>query len=192
MPPFVGMTPSLNLITLLLPDNIKQEKILRSPPDGTINEKEMRSIPYPFTKYLQQKRGKHLLSIVNLDINYNFVLLKRIFYIFLFIAGSHLSANAQIKTAFNKGVNGADEAVKTVKLYPNPATSFINFEFDKKYDATYTLLIFNFIGKKIEDLKITDKKITLPLNDYYRGIYVFQVRDKQGEVMESGKFQVSR
>ena len=112
-----------------------------------------------------------------------FVLLKKILYIFIFIAGFQLSSNAQVK-------HFANDAVKTVKFYPNPATSFINFEFSENYDDSYTLVIFNFIGKKIEDLKVTDQKMAVSLTNYYRGLYVFQLRDKQGNVIESGKFQV--
>ncbi|MEO9020498.1 MAG: T9SS type A sorting domain-containing protein [Ginsengibacter sp.] len=111
--------------------------------------------------------------------------MKKILYILLFIAGFQFNSNAQIKT-----VRTANDITKTVKFYPNPATSFINFEFDKNYDNSYSLLIFNFIGKKIEEIKVTDKKMTVSLSDYYRGIYVFQLRDKQGSIVESGKFQV--
>jgi hypothetical protein len=42
----------------------------------------------------------------------------------------------------------------------------------------------------VEDLKVTDQKITVSLTDFYRGVYVFQLRDKQGNIIESGKFQV--
>ncbi|HXR83611.1 MAG TPA: T9SS type A sorting domain-containing protein [Hanamia sp.] len=80
--------------------------------------------------------------------------------------------------------------MKTVKFYPNPAVSFINFEFSKNYDNSYSLLIFNFIGKKIEDLQVTGQKMSVSLTDFYRGVYIFQLRDKQGTIVESGKFQV--
>ncbi|HEY5406756.1 MAG TPA: T9SS type A sorting domain-containing protein [Ginsengibacter sp.] len=111
--------------------------------------------------------------------------MKRIFYIFIFIAGFHLSSTAQVKSTF---IN--DEGVQTVKFYPNPASSFINFEFTKVYNKSYSLLIYNFIGKKMTELKPTDQKITVPLTEYYRGVYIFQLRDAQGNVVESGKFQV--
>ena len=127
-----------------------------------------------------------------MNINDNFVLLKRIFYIFILIAGLHFSSNAQVKSNLTKSDLVNNEASKTVKLYPNPATSFVNFEFDKKYDNTYSLVIFNFIGKQVEDLKLSDKKITVSLTNYYRGVYIFQLRDKQGTIVESGKFQVSK
>lgn len=83
-----------------------------------------------------------------------------------------------------------NDAVKTVKFYPNPAVSFINFEFNKNYDNSYSILIFNFLGKKIEELKVNDIKMTVSVSDFYRGVYVFQLRDKQGTIIESGKFQV--
>lgn len=99
--------------------------------------------------------------------------------------GFNFSGSAQVKSTFI-----SDEAVKTVKFYPNPASSFINFEFKKDYNKSYTLLIYNFIGKKMTELKPTDQKITVSLTEYYRGVYIFQLRDAQGIVVESGKFQV--
>ena len=119
------------------------------------------------------------------DNKYNFVILKRIFYIFLFIAGFHLSSAAQVKSTFI-----SDNSVKSIKFYPNPAVSLINFEFQKGYDKSYSLLIFNFIGKKVYELKPTDEKITVPLTDFYRGVYIYQLRDRSGKIIESGKFQV--
>ncbi|HSQ43585.1 MAG TPA: T9SS type A sorting domain-containing protein [Ginsengibacter sp.] len=111
--------------------------------------------------------------------------MKRIFYIFILIAGFHLSSAAQVKSTF---IN--DDGVQTVKFYPNPAASFINFEFKKNYDQSYTLVIYNFIGKKMTELKPAEQKITVSLTEYYRGVYIFQLRDAQGNIVESGKFQV--
>ena len=110
--------------------------------------------------------------------------MKRIFYIIIFIAGLSFSSNAQVKSTYET----AD--AKTVKFFPNPATSFINFEFEKNYNDNFKLEIFNFIGKKIVDLKVSDRKITVPLTDFYRGVYIFQLRDQKGNIVESGKFQV--
>lgn len=87
-------------------------------------------------------------------------------------------------------MRSVSDITKTVKYYPNPATSFINFEFEKGDVNSYSLVIFNFIGKKIDEFKIADTKMTVSLIDYYRGIYIFQLRDKQGNIVESGKFQV--
>lgn len=112
--------------------------------------------------------------------------MKRIFYIFFLIAGLNFCSSAQIRSTFLGGT------VNTVKFYPNPAVSIINFEFEKNYDKSYSLLIYNFIGKKIIEMKITDQKLNIPLTDFYRGVYIFQLRDKQGNIVESGKFQVAK
>jgi type IX secretion system substrate protein len=111
--------------------------------------------------------------------------LKKILYIIILIAGFQFNTTAQ-----SRPLHFTTDAVKTIKFYPNPASSFINFDFSKNYDQSYTLVIFNFIGKKIEDLKVTDQKMTVSLTDFYRGVYIFQLRDKDGNVVESGKFQV--
>ena len=111
--------------------------------------------------------------------------MKRIFYIFIFLTGFYATGSAQVKSSF---IN--DNSVKTLKFYPNPAASFINFEFEKTYDKSYTLLIYNFIVKKMLEIKPSDQKITVSLTDFYRGVYIFQLRDAQGTIVESGKFQV--
>ena len=111
--------------------------------------------------------------------------MKKIFYIFLLIGGFHFSSTAQVRSTFI-----SDNEVKIVKFYPNPAVGSINFEFQTTFDKSYTLLIFNFIGKKVMDLKPSDKKIMIPLTDFYRGVYIFQLRDAKGNIVESGKFQV--
>lgn len=80
--------------------------------------------------------------------------------------------------------------VRIVKCYPNPATSVINFEFASA-DKSNTLQIYSFTGKKMTDQPLSANKISVILgNDFYRGIYIFQLRDKGGKIIETGKFQV--
>lgn len=125
--------------------------------------------------------------IVAILINLNtFVLLKKYFYIILFLTGLHISAAAQTQPTREDS-----SPVKTIRFYPNPAVSYINFEFVKKPEpGDLTLYIFSFIGKKVADIKVSQQKFTLSLNDYFRGVYIFQLRDSKGNIVESGKFQV--
>jgi hypothetical protein len=82
------------------------------------------------------------------------------------------------------------EQVK-VKFYPNPASTVINFEFTRSNpDATYTLQVFNFIGKKVAEVNVSSNKASVSLDNFFRGVYIFQLRDKTGRIVESGKFQV--
>jgi hypothetical protein len=88
-----------------------------------------------------------------------------------------------------KSTNDAD-AVKVVKFYPNPATTAINFELPGGYEKSYTIQLFNFMGKKVSEINVTTQRISFSLDGFYRGVYIYQLRDKYGKVVDSGKFQV--
>jgi hypothetical protein len=82
---------------------------------------------------------------------------------------------------------------KVTHFYPNPATNYINFTFDKSVDRSYTLQIYNFIGRKMNETRVSDLKLTISLDDsYLRGLYIYQLRDQTGRIVDSGKFQVSK
>ena len=87
---------------------------------------------------------------------------------------------------------GEDPATAIVKFYPNPATSIITFDFQSGYDKSLNLQIFSFIGKKVQEINNVTPKTVLNLTDFYRGMYIFQLKDKNGKVVDSGKFQVSK
>jgi len=86
----------------------------------------------------------------------------------------------------------ASVQAKTIKCYPNPAISFINFEFRNDFvSKDYSLSVYSFTGKKVYEINITSAKATLTFtSEFYRGIYVYQLRDKGGKIVETGKFQV--
>ncbi len=114
---------------------------------------------------------------------------ERMKYIYLiFLLTLSFFANAQA----GKGIDQTSEMaqVKVVKFYPNPATTVINFELLQRAEKAYTLQIYNFMGKKVFEVAEVDSKTSIPLSDYFRGVYIYQVRDKSGKIVESGKFQV--
>ncbi len=84
----------------------------------------------------------------------------------------------------------SDGGSKIVKLYPNPATSRINFELQNNNEQGYDLIVFNFLGKRIDQFKNLNARTTIELDKYYSGVYIFQLRDRQGNLVESGKFNV--
>lgn len=114
--------------------------------------------------------------------------MKKIFYILTFLFGITFTSFAQVKLAPDQ----APPTAKIIKFYPNPASSVINFDFQRSYDNTFSLFIFNFMGKKVYEQKNCPSRINLNLEDFYRGIYVFQLKDKNGATIESGKFQVEK
>ena len=79
-----------------------------------------------------------------------------------------------------------------IKFYPNPAISFITFDLQKSSDKAYDMQIFNFLGKMVFEQKNIAPKTTINLTDYSRGVYIYQLRDHDGKILESGKFQVSK
>lgn len=116
-----------------------------------------------------------------------FTLLKKSIYILIVLIGLTFTSFAQNRTE----TEPASQA-KMIKFYPNPATSVINFEFQRSFDKSYSLQIFNFMGKKVYELKTLSSRININLDEFYRGIYIFQLRDKNGSIVESGKFQVNK
>lgn len=89
-------------------------------------------------------------------------------------------------------VVSAKEVVKIIKFYPNPATTTINFEFQRDYDRSYQFQIYSFLGRKVFEITNVSVNNQVNLNDFNRGVYIFQLRDKTGKIIESGKFQVSK
>ena len=112
--------------------------------------------------------------------------MKKIFYILIFTVLYSWDSFSQSKSPLLT----TDLPVKFMRYYPNPAVSVINFEFQKDYDKSLSFQIFNFIGKKVFDLKTVTPKINVLLTDFYRGVYIYQLRNKLGKIIDSGKFQV--
>lgn len=97
------------------------------------------------------------------------------------------------KSQESASASAAQEATaKIIKFYPNPATSIINFDFQKGYDKSYNFQIFNFLGKKVFEINNVTPRTIVNLSDFYRGVYIFQLKDKSGKMIDSGKFQVSK
>lgn len=114
------------------------------------------------------------------------------FYLIILFTGFTLFATAQEGKPSETTYSSDFTKAKVLKFYPNPASGVINFEFLKPVQRDLTLQVYNFIGKKVFELNGVSQKTTVPLNDFYRGVYIFQLRDKSGRIVESGKFQVNK
>jgi hypothetical protein len=111
--------------------------------------------------------------------------LKKIVYILILLIGINFTSFAQTKSPAQ-----GEPIAKLIKPYPIPATTAINFEFLYGYNKTFSLQIYNFMGKKVNEFSKIPPIMTVPLDDFYRGLYVYQLRDKDGKIIDSGKFQV--
>lgn len=111
----------------------------------------------------------------------------RIFYILLSII---LLTSTQARSQARSSLPDPEPA--TVKFYPNPAVSYITFDIEKDPGKSYTLQIYNFMGGKVKDIPDISSRTIVNLSDFIRGIYIFQLKDQNGRVERSGRFQVNK
>jgi len=124
-------------------------------------------------------------SIID-TIKRNFISLKRLLPIISVILLSVIHAEGQQRSL------PPDGKERVVKFYPNPATSFITFDLQKTIDKGCDIQVFNLLGKIVYEQKNITPRTTINLTDYNRGVYIYQLRDHDGKILESGKFQVSK
>ncbi len=110
----------------------------------------------------------------------------KIFYILSFILLTTLQSKSQTGRPASQ-----DLLARVTKFYPNPAVSQITFDFDQNFDKSYSFQVYNFVGKKVLDIPAVNQKTVVNVTDFYRGVYIFQLKDKSGKMIDSGKFQVS-
>ncbi len=79
-----------------------------------------------------------------------------------------------------------------VKFYPNPAVNFITFEIKEPVERGSSLQVYSFLGRQVASVPVNAQRVTVNVSEYFRGIYVFQLRSPSGKVVETNKFQVSR
>lgn len=91
-----------------------------------------------------------------------------------------------------KRVAVGDNTPKVVNIYPNPARSFVRIQYRYATPPPSTLIIFNFAGKKQFEMNQPGNNVYIDLAEFRRGIYVFQFRDRNGQIIDSGKFQVEK
>lgn len=114
--------------------------------------------------------------------------MKRFLPILFFLLLTAVTSQAQSSRTGQPG-----EGDRIVKLYPNPATSYITFDLQRNYKKGLTVQIYNgVLGKKMYESQNITEKFTLNLTDFTRGIYIYHLVDATGKIIESGKFQVSR
>ena len=118
-----------------------------------------------------------------------FVSLRRILPILSFILLIAIQSQGQS----SRTLPSAESQDRIVKLYPNPATTYVTFDLQKNYRAGLTITVYNgVLGKKVFESANVPSKVTVDLSDFNRGVYIYHLIDPNGKIIESGKFQVSR
>ena len=114
--------------------------------------------------------------------------MKKLFLILTFFIGINFTSFAQIKPTPDNGIVQA----KFIKSYPNPASTVVNFEFQKGYSRSYSIQVLNSIGKKVYVANNIPSRLSVDIKaeKFYRGIYIYQLVDRNGMVVESGKILI--
>ena len=95
--------------------------------------------------------------------------------------------------ATRMGFNSSVTQTGILRFYPNPATTSITFDFQRSYDKGYSIQIYNAVlGRKMYEQSNIPDKLNIDLGNFTRGVYVYQLIDKTGKLVETGKFQVSK
>jgi hypothetical protein len=72
---------------------------------------------------------------------------------------------------------------KPLKVYPNPATDFINLEFEGIVPSYFNVLIMDMSGKvvyQLDGVESESNQYTLPLNGIESGMYIVKLSDEFG------------
>lgn len=82
------------------------------------------------------------------------------------------------------------DPLKSLQVYPNPATEFVNVKFDTPQAKKVKLTIYNILGTSIElETEVVDEfEIKIKVKDLATGYYFLSVRDESSSIRSTYKF----
>ncbi|HEY0029301.1 MAG TPA: T9SS type A sorting domain-containing protein, partial [Bacteroidia bacterium] len=77
-----------------------------------------------------------------------------------------------------------------INAYPNPASAYVSIQFGNDTAEERILKVYNTIGRQVDEMKIAvnANKVSLDINNYPAGIYLYSLDKLGGFVISSGKF----
>ncbi|MFB6305741.1 MAG: T9SS type A sorting domain-containing protein, partial [Flavobacteriales bacterium] len=83
-----------------------------------------------------------------------------------------------------------DKEETTIKTYPNPAKTNITFELNNS--SARSIEIYDLTGQKLKDINTNseDNLKVVDLNEVDAGMYIYQVKDEEGTIISTDKFNV--
>ena len=77
-----------------------------------------------------------------------------------------------------------------VNIYPNPATEYVNVQF-QELKSGYYLMLVDELGKILLSQEIKTKDILIPFNKYSTGVYFLSIIDDKQTKIKTYKIQKS-
>lgn len=87
------------------------------------------------------------------------------------------------------GINETHQPTIDVSVYPNPATNFVNFYTSSNH--AFKIYTFDITGKNIATELFEMGKVKLNTGSLNNGIYLFQIIDKNNQILKTGKFSIN-
>jgi hypothetical protein len=91
--------------------------------------------------------------------------------------------------AFVYTVGTKDLAANNIKIYPNPAMDFVILETEDMLGAN-SVTLYNLNGAVVLQQTIDDNKFRLSLDNIPNGLYLYQIRNKEGQLLIGNKIEV--
>lgn len=80
-------------------------------------------------------------------------------------------------------------ATEVVKVYPNPATDFMTFQFGENQNGR-TVIITDQLGREIWRKETSETSIQLPASEFSAGMYFYSIEERE-EIIATGKLIIS-
>ncbi len=84
-------------------------------------------------------------------------------------------------TTLTESPIGYESGSSNIKIYPNPASSFITIELENNQNAVWDVSLINIKGQEILHKRITDSKFIINIKDFPTGVYFIQLSKDKAE-----------
>jgi hypothetical protein len=109
---------------------------------------------------------------------------------FLLIVLLFLAAGATLAQPKEELSNPDKVSIKSVSLFPNPATDYLSVKFEEPHARTIQLMVHNIVGNvlTVETELIDDHEVRLRVKDLPAGYYFLALRDDDTNAKSTFKF----
>jgi hypothetical protein len=106
----------------------------------------------------------------------------------LFLGGTAFAQTQDTPYTQEPGITS--DLSKSITLYPNPATEYINIKLSTLEPATTKLIMYNILGKELQIEKevVNEHEVRVKVKDLASGYYLLAIRDDQIHFKATYKF----
>lgn len=76
-------------------------------------------------------------------------------------------------------------SLENIQVYPNPTIDFVNIDFGQI--DSYTISIYNNLGKELKTIKTNNAKEQVSFENYAAGVYIILIKNSQNQLYKTFK-----